>query len=141
LLAVPSGFNTWTSMSPLIERRFHMTHSFPWSLLVYGLLPGVPGLHSLPVLSFSVPRVESADDLCALTFTLGILLPPRSMVSWFIYFYWIFYLFTFQMLSPFPVSPSANPPILPPSSCSMRVLPYPPTHSHLTSLAFPYTEA
>jgi hypothetical protein len=46
----------------------------------------------------------------------------------FLLFYWIFSLFTFQMLSPFPVPPSETPyPIsLPP--VSMRVLPHPPNH-------------
>ena len=42
------------------------------------------------------------------------------------------------MLSPFPVSPpQALYPLLPPSA-SMRVLPHLPTHSCLSSLAFPY---
>ena len=40
------------------------------------------------------------------------------------------------MLSPFPVSPLETP-----YPASMRVLPHPPTHSHLTGLAFLYTEA
>jgi len=54
-------------------------------------------------------------------------------------FYWVFYLFTFQMLSPFQVSPRQTPyPILPPSA-SVRVLPHPSTHSCLTALTFPYT--
>ena len=44
------------------------------------------------------------------------------------------------MLSPFPVSPLETHPILPPPA-SMRVLPYPPTHSHLPTTAFPYTGA
>ena len=41
------------------------------------------------------------------------------------------------MLSPsrFPLPPN---PIPPPSLASMRVLPYPPTYSHLTALASPY---
>ena len=48
--------------------------------------------------------------------------------------YWVFYLFTFQMLSlsRFP---------LPPPPASMKVLPYQLTHSHLTSLTFLYTGA
>jgi hypothetical protein len=45
------------------------------------------------------------------------------------------------MLSPFQVSPSETPNPIPSSSASMRVLPYPPTHSHLPALAFPYTGA
>ena len=44
------------------------------------------------------------------------------------------------MLSPFPVSSLENP-SHPHSPASMRMLPLPPTHSHLTTLAFPYTEA
>jgi hypothetical protein len=44
------------------------------------------------------------------------------IISKFFIFYWLFYLFTFQMLSPFPVSPLQTFPIpLPPAS--MRVLP------------------
>jgi hypothetical protein len=59
-------------------------------------------------------------------------------------FYWIFYLFTFQMLSPFPGFPSATPcpcyPI-PPPLASMRVLPYLPIHFCLPALTFLYTGA
>jgi hypothetical protein len=40
----------------------------------------------------------------------------------------------------FPVSPLQTPIPISPLSVSMRVLPYPPTHSYLTALAFPYTE-
>ena len=47
-------------------------------------------------------------------------------------FYWIFYLFTFQMLFPFLVyPPEATYPIHP------HLIP--PTHSHFTTLAFPNT--
>jgi hypothetical protein len=65
---------------------------------------------------------------------------PLWKSVWRILFYilnWLFYLFTFQMLSPFPVSPP-QPPIpflIPP--VSMRVLP----HSCLSALEFPYTGA
>jgi hypothetical protein len=61
------------------------------------------------------------------------------------FFFWIFYLFTFQMLSPFLVSPpETSYPILPPPD-SMRVIPtHPPTpaspHWHSPTLghwAFP----
>jgi hypothetical protein len=53
-------------------------------------------------------------------------------------FYWLFYLFTFQMLSPFPVCPPQAPyPLLLPRA-SMRVLPHPPTHSCFSGLEFPY---
>ena len=43
------------------------------------------------------------------------------------------------MLSLFLVSSPQT--LIPSPSASMRVLPYPPTHSHLTALAFPYTGA
>ena len=47
------------------------------------------------------------------------------------FFYWVFSLFKFQMLSPFPVSPLETPyPVPIPLAC-MRVFPYPLTHSHL----------
>jgi hypothetical protein len=56
-------------------------------------------------------------------------------------FYWIFHLFTFQMLPPFLISPPEPPyPILPPLA-SMRVLAHPPTHCHLSTLAFLYNQA
>ena len=54
------------------------------------------------------------------------------------FFYWIFSLFTFQMLFPFQVLPPWKPLSYPPSPASMRVFPYPPTHSHLPALEFPY---
>lgn len=60
-------------------------------------------------------------------------------------FYWIFYSFTFQMLSPLRVSPTQTPyppfhsPPHPPAS--MRDLSEAPTHSLLTTLAFPYIGA
>ena len=50
-------------------------------------------------------------------------------------------LFTFQMLSPFPVSPPEPLYSIPLPPASMRVLPYPPSHSCLCTLAFPYTGA
>jgi hypothetical protein len=59
------------------------------------------------------------------------------------YFYWIFSLFTFQMLFPFlisalhPRSPLSHS--LPPAS--KRVFLHPPTYSHLPSFTFPYTRA
>ena len=42
------------------------------------------------------------------------------------------------MLFPFPVSPLQVPYLMLPPPASMRVLPYQPTHSCLSSLAFPY---
>ena len=43
------------------------------------------------------------------------------------------------MLSPFPVFPPQTP--YPISPASMRVFPYSPTDSHLTTLTFPYARA
>jgi hypothetical protein len=57
------------------------------------------------------------------------------------FLYRIFSLFTFQMLFPFQVSPLANPIFIPPPPASMRVFPYPSTHSHLLDLKFPYLGA
>ena len=55
-------------------------------------------------------------------------------------YYWIFYLSTFQMLSPFPIPPETPYPIpLPPAF--MRVCPHPPTHFWLPTFAFPCTRA
>ena len=48
-------------------------------------------------------------------------------LSSFLLFYWIFSLFTFQMLTPFPVSPKGNPLFHQPSSCFYEGVP-PPTH-------------
>jgi hypothetical protein len=68
------------------------------------------------------------------------------LISSFLDFlFWIFSLFTFQMLSPFQISPpEPSYPILPPPA-SKRVFPHPPTHppthSCLHFLAFPYTRA
>jgi hypothetical protein len=45
--------------------------------------------------------------------------------KYFLHFYWLFYLFTFLMVSPFSVSPSQPPS---PSPASMMVLSHPPTH-------------
>jgi hypothetical protein len=55
----------------------------------------------------------------------------------FFSFYWIFSLFTFQVLSSFHVSPPQTPYPIPPPPASMRVH----THSHLPAPAFPYTGA
>ena len=55
----------------------------------------------------------------------------------FFIFYWIFYVFTFQMLSPFPVSPPEYP--LPFSFLLHLWGCFLPTHSHVTALAFSYT--
>jgi hypothetical protein len=52
-----------------------------------------------------------------------------------------FFFFTFQMFSPFHVSPSEIPYLILFSPASMKVLPHPPNPSSLPSLAFPYTGA
>lgn len=44
-------------------------------------------------------------------------------------FYWLFYLFTFQMVCLFPVSPPQMP---------YEGAPHAPTHSRFATLAFPY---
>jgi hypothetical protein len=55
-----------------------------------------------------------------------------------IYFYWVFSLLTYQILSPFQV-PLLKPPItFPTSTNSMRMFPYSPTHSRLPTLKYPY---
>jgi hypothetical protein len=51
----------------------------------------------------------------------------------------MFYLFTFQVLCPFPVSPLQAPYSIPAQLASMRVLKHLLTHSCLSSLAFLYT--
>jgi hypothetical protein len=54
---------------------------------------------------------------------------------------WLFYLFTFQMLSPLLVSLLQTPIPSPLSFVSKNVLLYPLTHSHLTLLAYPFAGA
>jgi hypothetical protein len=44
------------------------------------------------------------------------------------HFYWIFYLFTFQKLFPFPISLPETPYPIPHLPGSMRMFPHPPTH-------------
>ena len=43
------------------------------------------------------------------------------------------------MLSPFPISPLEPPHLIPLLPASMKMLSVTPTHSYLTTLAFPYT--
>jgi hypothetical protein len=86
--------------------------------------------------SFTV-EVESGWESCLYSLPSS-LWPPVS--DYRLFFFNILYLFTFQMLSPFPVSPPEPlPPIPPPSLASMRVLLH--THSRLPALAFLYTGA
>ena len=72
-------------------------------------------------------------------FFLKVLFTKKLFHIAFIYLHQIFYVFTFQMLSPFLISPLETSYPIPPPCASMGALPLPPTHSHLTSLAFPYT--
>jgi hypothetical protein len=62
---------------------------------------------------------------------------------WFLFWLFggIFSLFTFQMLSPFPVYPLETPYIIPTPPASMRVFLYPHIHSCLPALPLPYTES
>ena len=65
-------------------------------------------------------------------------LPGHTIFLFLFLFYWIFSLFTFQMLSLFPVPPSFR---ISPSSCFYEGVP-PPTHSLLTPWPrFAYTGA
>ena len=87
--------------------------------------------------------IQVFKDLC---FAVNLMVKNRegfhvNIESNGVFLYWIFYLFTFQMLSPFPVSPPETPSPRPHSPAPMRVLPYPQTHSSLTALASPYTGA
>jgi len=54
-----------------------------------------------------------------------------SFPSFFLFFYWIFFYFTFQMLSPFPVSPLEIPYPMPSPLLLWGCFPHPPTHSLL----------
>ena len=56
-----------------------------------------------------------------------------------IFFSWILYFITFQMLSPFPVFPLQTLYPIIPYSASVRIFLHPPKQSHLTALAFLYT--
>jgi hypothetical protein len=77
---------------------------------------------------------------------LQILLPINSFPSFSLFlnctymnlflFYCLFYLFTFQMWPLYPVSPPQIPYCLPTSPVSMRLLPHPLSHSHISALAF-----
>jgi hypothetical protein len=91
----------------------------PWPMNTVSLL-----FFSISLIMFSAHKINATR----------ILVPDHLL---FIYlFYWLFYLFTFQMLSPGRIT---SPVIVIPPPASMRVLPHPPIHSHLTVLAFTYT--
>jgi hypothetical protein len=70
----------------------------------------------------------------------------HSLLSCFLFFFFpplyffnqVFSLFALQILSTLPVSPQ-KPPMPSPSPASKKVLLYPPTHSHILILPFPYT--
>ena len=65
----------------------------------------------------------------------------RHLKLWRLMYFVLFYLLTFQMLSPFLLSPLQTPYSLSPYPTSMRVLLYPPTQSCLISPAVLYTGA
>jgi hypothetical protein len=64
-----------------------------------------------------------------------------SIPSHFLKNYWLFYLFTLQMLPLFPVSSLKTSYPTPPTPVSKTVLSHPLTHSCLPNLAFPYIGA
>ena len=57
----------------------------------------------------------------------------------YFFFHWIFYLFTFQMLSPFQTPPPETLYSIPPPCFDKGAPCSPPIHSHLLALVFPYT--
>jgi hypothetical protein len=89
---------------------------------------GSPGLQSLSWNKGKTTTVRSHLAVLLswlVTITLGV----RTI------FYWLFYLFTFQMLSSFLVSPPQTPYLIPPPTpASMRVLTHPPTPAHHPSI-------
>ena len=96
-------------------------------------------------LSASIKKLRSSHISI---FFLGsqIFIPLKiTMFSWgpitefFLYchFDWIFSLFTFQILSPFPDIPTGIPLSYPLSPASMRVFPHPPTSSRFQSSNYP----
>jgi hypothetical protein len=66
---------------------------------------------------------------------------PLTPSTWLLFFFfflnWIFSLFTFQMLSPFPVSLPPGNTLSRPPHASMRLFLHPPVHSHLPALDSP----
>jgi hypothetical protein len=80
-------------------------------------------------------------DTLDLTATTTALLPYYNSPLWgtqIMLCLFLVILFTFQMLSPFPVFLLQNPHPIPLPHASMRVFPHPPTHSPLIASAFPY---
>ena len=63
--------------------------------------------------------------------SLGIFQYVSLTTSWPCLFYWLFYLFTYQMLSPFPASPPQICYPFPPVPASIRLLPNSHDHSCL----------
>jgi hypothetical protein len=90
---------------------------------------------------FHISPVEAKNALqweCTKEIVSATLISVMKLLLGGDFFYWIFSLFTFQMLSPFPVSPIREthyPILLPPAS--MRVYLHLPTHSHLPTLDSP----
>jgi hypothetical protein len=84
---------------------------------------------------------EGSHDYYAMLWSMNFSLSFSFCFTMSKYFYWLFYLFTFQRLYIFldsPICKLSVPSLLPPAY--MRVLPHP-SYSHLTTLAFPCTGA
>jgi hypothetical protein len=80
-------------------------------------ISGCPGIHSVDQAGFKLRNPPaSASQVLGLK-------PVPPLPSFNVFFNWLFYLFAFQMVSPFLVSPPQAPyPLLPPPA-SIRVLP------------------
>jgi hypothetical protein len=109
------------------------------SLQSYQQWRSVP-LSSLPLQHLLSPEFLILAILTGVRWNLRLIfisLMTKDVEHFSFSFYWIFSLFTFQMLNPFLVSPLLELPypiLLPPAS--MRVFLHPPTHSHLPALNF-----
>jgi hypothetical protein len=96
---------------------------------------GCPGTHSIDQAGLELRNPPASGDLR--------LLKPHNFFAFFlslilfVCLFLLFYLFTFQMLFPFPVPLHKLPQLFPLPFASKRVLPHQPIHSHLTPLASP----
>jgi hypothetical protein len=63
----------------------------------------------------------------------------NAYIHIFLFFYWVFSLFTLQVLSTVFVFPPETLYPIPALPASMKVLPHAPNHSHNTALAFTCT--
>jgi hypothetical protein len=88
-------------------------------------------LSAFPVKSLSAPPISDHLILFPSSFPPIFLTLLFQVMNCFILFYWLFYLFTFQMLSAFPVKPPILFSVLP---ASMRVVPHPPTPNYFPSI-------